>query len=184
MKWLKNAFANWPYIFQWQVSGCTSRDLSGIYESSGLLPQGASAVHAALHQAALGAQFQQIATVLPTNFFPVIPGHLFASQGPTLQQHQQAAQQLAAAAAHHQHQAQQQQAHQQQQLSALQGASVNNPSGLVHHQQIAIPTIITTAHVDNKQGKNVCLSHKPHCIIHLPKKIVWKYIQRSDNDDD
>lgn len=117
-----------------QVSGCTSRDLSGIYESTGILPQGASVQTLQ----ALGGvpQFQQIATVLPTNFFPVInAGHLFTSQGPTIQQQAQLAHQ------------------QQQQLHpSLQGPSVNNPTGLVH-QQIAIPTIITTAHVENKNGK-------------------------------
>lgn len=126
-----------------QVSGCTSRDLSGIYESAGILPPGPASVQTL--QAIGGLpQFQQIATVLPTNFFPVIPaGHLFSSQGPTIQQQ--------AALAHQ---------HQQLHHATLQG---NNPTGLVH-QQIAIPTIITTAHVDNKTGKT-----SPHLIYRFHK---------------
>jgi hypothetical protein len=92
-------------------------------------------------------QFQPIATVLPSNFFSVVPaGTVFHSQGPSMQPTQTL-----------QHQQQLQQAGQ---------TGLLQQQGMLHHhhhqpQSITIPTIITTAHVDNKAGKHKQTAHAP-----------------------
>lgn len=101
--------------------------------------QGTSSTMQPLHGMGSFPQYQPIATVLPSNFFSVVPpGTVFhTSQGPTTA--------LQQAASQHQQQT--------QQLQQLQ-----HSSGLIRHhhsvqpQSISIPTIITTAHID-KLGK-------------------------------
>ncbi|CAG7722268.1 unnamed protein product [Allacma fusca] len=136
------------------VSGCTSRDLAGLYDQHQQHQhhhhQQQQQQHQQQQQQQIGGShqtttvqtlqslgsvqpFQQIATVLPTNFFPVIPaGTIFPSAGPTLQ------------SSHNQ----------QLNPHSNNPGSSHNPLNLVAHQNqpISIPTIITTSHVDDPKS--------------------------------
>ncbi|XP_035708554.1 uncharacterized protein LOC110850968 isoform X4 [Folsomia candida] len=141
------------HIDEPEISGSTSRDLSGIYDHhhSGMHPQGTSSTMQTLHGMGGMPQFQPIATVLPTNFFSVVPaGTVFHSQGPTTTLQQTANQQQ-----QHQH-------------------HLQHSSGMMHHhsmqpQSITIPTIITTAHVDSKTG-GMGVSHHQQQILNGTKQ--------------